>query len=139
MFREDERRATPVGSKGHIDRQIGQFFARIILRDGRIIPLRDFAEEDANIRIAGKLEILYFRQIVSDHDAARGGGDHDHPLLDLRNLLVAHGGITRGEINRALGKLLYSRARTHRLVVYLDVGMKLVVLDSPALIERSWK
>ncbi len=96
-------------------------------------------KENAHVGIAGKLEILYFWQVVSDHDAARRRWDHHNALLNLGDFLIAHGGITGGEINRSLRKLLYSRARTYRLVVYLDLGMKLVVLDGPALIERSRK
>ena len=112
MLREDERCAASVRPESHVDRQIWQFHVRIVLGDGRIAPLGDLSEEDADIGIARELEFRDARQVVGNHDAARRGWDHHHSLLHLGDFLVTHGGIAGREIDRALGELLDAGAGT---------------------------
>ena len=118
-----------------IDREIRQGDPWIVLRNGRIIPFFDLAKEYADVGVAGKLKIFDLWQVVSDHDTARSGGDHHDALLDLFDLFIAHGGIARGEIYRALRELFHAGAGADGLVIYLNLGLLFVVFNRPALVQ----
>src|SRR5260370_3434212 len=98
------------------DRCVREFYPFVPFRDCRIIPFRNFAEEDPAVRLAGKLQGFYARQIVSQHDAARRDWNQYHSLFHFRDLLIGHRGVTCREINNSLRKIAGASTTTHREV-----------------------
>ena len=100
----------------------GQVHARVQLRDRRVVPLRDLAEEDVGEHRAGELQLAAdVRDVVDRHDRA----EHGREVQDLAGrrlqLLVGHRAVGGAEEHRLVGQLPDAAARADRLVVDLHV------------------
>src|SRR4051794_29132964 len=118
--REELRRAGVVGAMTDRDGLVGQLRARVRGGDGRVVPLRDLAEEDVRDGLAVELEALADAlDVVGDGHGAEDARDVDGLalLLGRRDLRVLHGGVRGAEVDRPGGELRDAAARADALVV----------------------
>src|SRR3954452_4071218 len=136
--REELRRARLVGAVADRDRLVGQLHARVGRGDGRVVPLRDLAEEDVRDGLAVELEPLVDAlDVVGDRDGPEHARDVDGLALLLRglDLGVLHGGVRGAEVDRAGRELRDAATRADALVVD---GEAVLVLQArgPLLVDR---
>ena len=83
MLGEDVGRAAAVRTDDDLDLAIGQLVARIGIGNRLVVPARDFAQEDAYVSFAGKLQVLDAGKVVGQHDAVRGHRQKLHAGVHL--------------------------------------------------------
>src|SRR3954447_25368959 len=137
--REQLRRAGLVGAVAHLDRLVGQLHARVRGCDGRVVPLRDLAEEDVRDGLAVELQALVDAlDVVGDRHRAEDARDVHGLALLLRSLDlgVLHGGVRGAEVDRAGRELRDATTRADALVVD---GKAVLVLQAcgPLLVDRQ--
>ena len=92
-----------------------------------------------DVCVAGELQFAYAGQVIGQHNTTCRYRQHNYPILDRRDFLIGHGCIASPKIDQALLKLLYTRAASQCLVVDLHIGMHLIVIFKPPLVERGRK
>ena len=115
----------------------GKADARVQLRDRRVVPLGNLAEEDVGQNRSAEFQLLRdARDVVHRHITA----EHRREVKDLARrgvqLLLRHRPIRCAEEDRLAGDLTNPGARAQRLVVDLDIRVQLVVLGKPLRIDR---
>ena len=124
----------------HDDILIGQRHAWIDARETRVIPLRDFAEEDVREHVRAEAHRLrHIRQVIRCDDRAEHRGNVQDVATDRGDRRIAHRRVGAAEVDRAIRELPDAAARSDRLIVQLHIGMRLVVRQNPSLINDVWE
>ncbi len=141
MVGEVVGRAAAIGAVSDRDGEIRQRDAGVGRRDFRIVPLRDFTQENGRVNIARQVHgCRYARQIVGKNNAARRHRQqNDAAILDRRDFLVGHRRIAGAEIGQPTGERLDALAAAHGLVIDPHIGVLLAILGKPTAIKRSGK
>src|SRR6185295_3271580 len=117
-----------------------QIHARICGSDLWIVPVLDVAEENSRDRFGSEPEFgCDAGQVVSNHVSAEHGWDVKDLALRGFEIVILHRGVRSSKVNCALGYLLDAAAGTDRLIVELQVRVRLVVSAEPFLVDRIWK
>ena len=126
IVRPDEGGARSVGAMHDGDRGVRQLDASIELRNRRIVPLGDLAEEDlCNGRaVEGHFTRLDARQVDDRNNRAVDDGELDEIILGDVFRCQRHVGGT--ESDGLGGDLLDAAARTNRLIIQADIHLLLV-------------
>src|SRR3954453_14620880 len=112
--REELRRARLIRAVADRDVRVRELDARVLPRDGRVVPLLDLAEVDVGDRRPVQPEPLGDPgQVVGDGDGAGHGGDMDRGALlcGRLDLVLVHRRVGRPEVDRAGGELGNAAAR----------------------------
>ncbi len=105
--------------------------------DGRVVPLRDLAEEDIGEDLAGEAEVAaHAGNVVDGDDAAQDGREVRDAEAGRRDLLVGHRAVGGAEEDRTGAELADAAARADGLIVDLHVRVQLVVVAEPLRIDR---
>jgi hypothetical protein len=137
---EHERRAGLVGAMDDLDRLVRQRHVGIELRDRRIVPRRDVAEEDVTGRRPIELEAAgKTRHVVAEDDTAEDGRDLDHVTGERRDLVLLERRVGRSEVDGLLRELLHAATGADRLVVGLRSGFDGLEVLEPLLVDRVRK
>ncbi len=120
------------------DLGVGEVDAAVDGADGGVIPLADFAEEDAGEDLGGELEILAsLREMVDGDDSADDGGELEQFDGHLGHVEIGERNIGGREGDLSVVELLDARLGADGGVVDVDVGMMFAEGLDPGLIERG--
>ena len=118
----------------HDDRLIGQVDAGIFFGERRVIPGCNFSLKNSCQRLRRELQFAtYARYVIGGYDCAQHGGNMQNSGLGLRELLVGHRSVGSTEVNCSRQHL--SNTAADRLIVELNVRVRLVVFTEPLLIN----
>ena len=114
--------------------------SRVGRHDLRVVPLGDFAQEDAAVRFARQLQVvLEFREVVGQHDRPGSHRDELDAPANLGDFRVGHGRVAGAEVDevlfgevRALADEAFdARPAAHRIIGDGQFWMLLLVRAEP--------
>ena len=110
--------------------------ACVDLRERRIVPLGDLAEEDVGEDRPRELDLCAQSfDVIDGHDGAEDGGEVRNRPGRLREHVVRHRLVACAEENRALEQLADAAARSDGLIVDLHGRVQCVVFREPLRID----
>src|SRR5271166_5090209 len=139
MLGENERSAAAVGPHDNVDGGIRKLCARIITHDDWVIPLRNFAIEDAGVGVPRELEIGNVLKVICQDDASSRHWQQLDATFHLRNILGFHCGVAGGENHGTVHEALYAAPTADRLIVDLYVRVGCAVGLEPLEVKWRWK
>src|SRR5258708_38695145 len=115
---------------------VRKFHAGIQFGDPGLIPFVDLSQKDVGQNVSAKLQFLaHGRNIVDRDDCTEHRGQVQYLEGRGCELLIRHWPVAGPEIDGAGLYLLNAAAAADGLIVNLDVGMKLVILAKPLLVN----
>src|SRR6266516_3390635 len=77
--------------------------------------------------------------VVADDNRAQDSGDVKNLAGRGLQICIGHWCVGRPEVNRLSLNLFDAAARSDRLIINADVGIKFSILTQPFLVQRIWK
>ena len=121
----------------HDDVGVGKIYARINLRDFRIVPFGDRAHVNSSQRMLREFQVCaHSRHVVAGHGGAEYGGEVQDLKAGLLQLLVVHGHVGSAKVHGMRLQLPDSAAGADALVIDLHVRHHLVIFVEPLRVDR---
>ena len=140
VIREDEARTRTVGAADDGNPDLRQPELRIQRPDRRIVPRRDFAEEDVGERFAVEPERIRLHAAQIDHDHHAAGQHRELAEAGFVELFSGQRIVGAAEIDGPVPDLIDAGAGTAALIVDLDpVAGRFAVIVGPDPVNRGRK
>src|ERR1700735_3379924 len=115
----------------HNDFLIGQFGTRIVLRDARVVPVGDFAQENVGQHVTAEANVGDAGNAVNRNYSSEHSWDMNQLDLGGGNHVIGHRHVGCSEVDQAAGDLANAAARTDGLVVDFHARMRRAILAEP--------